>query len=105
MLRPEVAETMGPDTIVSRGLSEVPPFDFFSQHKKVAQKGVRKMGRWPHHTWAVNPSTRLVCGLRCYRTTISSSQRVEARFESFARFIFHGRSPMPSEAAKTLPFP
>ena len=43
--------------------------------------------------------------VRCYRTTISSSQRVEARFESFARFIFHGRSPIPSEAAKTLPFP
>ena len=88
-----------------RGLSEVPPFDFFLQYKWWTQRWTRESGRWPQHTWAVNPSTRLVCGLRCYRTTISSSQRVEARFESFARFIFHGRSPMPSEAEKTLPFP
>jgi hypothetical protein len=34
--------------------------------------------------------------LAFYRTTISSSQRVEARLESFDRFIFHDLSPMPS---------
>ena len=33
-----------------------------------------------------------------YVTTSSSSQRVEARLESFDRFIFHDLSPMPSEA-------
>ena len=39
------------------------------------------------------------------RTVRSSSQRVEARFESFDRFIFHDLSPMPSEAENTLPLP
>lgn len=49
----------------------------------------------------------LKCGI-CnghHLTTISSSQRVEARLESFDRFIFHDFSPMPSEAENTLPFP
>ena len=46
------------------------------------------------------------CISRCHHfTTISSSQRVEARFESFVLFIFHDFSPMPSEAENTLPLP
>ena len=40
-----------------------------------------------------------------YLTVISSSQRVEARLESFGRFIFHDFSPIPSEAENTLPLP
>ena len=46
------------------------------------------------------------CISRCHHfTTINSSQRVEARFESFVRFIFHDFSPMPSDAENTFPLP
>ena len=38
-------------------------------------------------------------------TTISSSQRVVGRLESFDRFIFHDLSPIPSETENTLPLP
>ena len=51
--------------------------------------------------------TMVIVGLELafYRTTSSSSQRVEARLDSFDRFIFHDLSPMPSEAENTLPAP
>ena len=46
------------------------------------------------------------CISRCHHfTTINSSQRVEERFESFVRFIFHDFSPMPSDAENTFPLP
>ena len=48
----------------------------------------------------------LECGTdSIHLTTINSSQRVEERLESFDRFIFHERSPIPSEAENTLPLP
>ena len=86
-------------------MPEVSLSDVFLQPQKGAQKGVQERGCRPQHTPAVNPSTRLMWRVCSHRTTISSSQRVEARFESFDRFIFHDFSPMPSEAEKTLPLP